>query len=181
MRNYAAYDKHWGAEDNVQTPPPYNSSNIEFSAAGQAVLSLVGFEGTLNKDVVNKLRNEATVTCNRIKNNRTESNAFATEDGTTAGSTSFRCENYCLFDIISDPCEYNEIDDEALIEHGIRLLKLYSLEAVSQTNKPVDLISNPDLREGVWLPWLKSAAPVSASVALDVLLLLFVSLLYQVR
>nr|XP_023027990.1 arylsulfatase B-like [Leptinotarsa decemlineata] len=71
----------------------------------------------------------------------------------------FTCDEYCLFDLHADPCETtNLIGDEEkqdIVKNLKKKLLAYNQQLVPQTNKPVDVNSNPALFNNTWFPWLK--------------------------
>ncbi|XP_067930053.1 arylsulfatase J-like isoform X1 [Watersipora subatra] len=63
---------------------------------------------------------------------------------------------YCLFDIASDPCEYNNIASlkPDLAEKLYNKLMTFADAAQPPRNKPSDPASYPDLHNGHWTDWL---------------------------
>ncbi|XP_054166666.1 arylsulfatase B-like [Oppia nitens] len=62
----------------------------------------------------------------------------------------------CLFDIQSDPCEYNNIYDRKpdIVDHMLVVLSTYNASAVAPGNKPVNWRANPALHNYVWDIWM---------------------------
>ncbi|KAL4228922.1 hypothetical protein ACF0H5_011963 [Mactra antiquata] len=63
----------------------------------------------------------------------------------------------CLYNIASDPCEYNNIADsnkDIVIEMMVKLMQ-YGNTAVPPLNKPMDPAGNPKYHNGAWVPWVK--------------------------
>ncbi|XP_015930739.2 arylsulfatase B [Parasteatoda tepidariorum] len=68
-------------------------------------------------------------------------------------------EAACLFDIIADPCEYNNLaamKPEILKDLEGELDK-YRVQAAPVRNQPMDPMSNPKYHGYAWIPWKKSA------------------------
>lgn len=150
MFNYAGYDYYWGKESNIKPPPTYDPQTISESQSGRSILSLLGYENTLHPDTIREMRRDATVNCNPPFTNQ----SF----GEIKGSYKFFCPNYCLFDIIKDPCELNVIKLDDVSNLGLEKLGSYRKKVVPQTNGQVDPKSNPAMYGGVWMPWMKSGS-----------------------
>ena len=63
----------------------------------------------------------------------------------------------CLFNIATDPCEYNNIaadNKDLVIKMMMRLMK-YHQSMVPPINAPFDPAGNPKYHNGVWDPWAK--------------------------
>jgi len=60
-----------------------------------------------------------------------------------------------LFDIESDPCEYNDLSDLYVDKHQMMKLQLeeYKLGMVPSRKQPGDKMADPKLHGGVWMPW----------------------------
>lgn len=149
--NYAPYDFHWGKESNIKPPPIYDPQAIAESQSGRSIISILGYENTLDSDTILEMRKDATINCDPpVHSNQ----SF----GEIPGSYKFFCPNYCLFDIIKDPCELNVIKVDEVINLGLEKLSSYRKKIVPQTNGPVDPKSNPEFFGGVWMPWMKSGS-----------------------
>lgn len=61
----------------------------------------------------------------------------------------------CLYNIRSDPCEYNNVAPtmQSKVDELMKRLQDYRATAVQPRNKPTDPQSNPKLHGGVWSPW----------------------------
>lgn len=71
----------------------------------------------------------------------------------------FNCwptEAPCLFDVVSDPCEYNNIasGNPQIVSSLLQRLFEYASHAVPPANKPNDPRGDPKYHGGVWGPWL---------------------------
>lgn len=63
----------------------------------------------------------------------------------------------CLYHILSDPCEYNNIaaDHMDIVSKLMDKIKEYRITMmVPPGNKPADPAGNPRLHGGIWKPWL---------------------------
>ena len=67
-----------------------------------------------------------------------------------------KADKYCLFDIKSDPCEYNNIAslNPQLSKHLYDRLLMFSEAAQPPRNKPTDPSSYPQYHNGHWTDWL---------------------------
>ncbi|XP_067930057.1 arylsulfatase J-like isoform X1 [Watersipora subatra] len=65
-------------------------------------------------------------------------------------------DKYCLFDLASDPCEYNNIASlmPELAERLYRKLMTFADAAQPPRNKPSDPASHPSKHNGHWTDWL---------------------------
>ncbi|KAH6940224.1 hypothetical protein HPB50_026346 [Hyalomma asiaticum] len=61
----------------------------------------------------------------------------------------------CLFDVLSDPCEYNNIANEMpeVIDRLLERLEHYEETALPPGNQEPDELANPALHGNVWVPW----------------------------
>jgi arylsulfatase A-like enzyme len=61
----------------------------------------------------------------------------------------------CLYNINSDPCEYNNLAPmmQFKVDELMKRLQDYNATYVPPRNKPADPQSNPSLHGGVWSPW----------------------------
>ena len=64
----------------------------------------------------------------------------------------------CVFDIATDPCEYNNLAPSRpdLVKQLLEHVKLYNATAVPPRNKPMDPAGFPVRHGGLWVPWVKS-------------------------
>ena len=62
----------------------------------------------------------------------------------------------CLFDLDSDPCEFNNVAARRpeVVESMMQRLDLYSKTAVPPRNKPQDPKGLPANNHGAWVPWV---------------------------
>ncbi|KAL5009860.1 hypothetical protein ScPMuIL_012165 [Solemya velum] len=62
----------------------------------------------------------------------------------------------CLFNVVSDPCEYNNIagSNPQVVASLLKRLSDYAAHAVPPGNKPTDPRANPKYHDGAWGPWL---------------------------
>ncbi|GFS13766.1 arylsulfatase J-like [Elysia marginata] len=61
----------------------------------------------------------------------------------------------CLYHVLSDPCEYNNIAAQQphIVKKLLASLKQYESTMVPMLNKPFDPQGNPRLHDGAWVPW----------------------------
>ncbi|XP_077553937.1 arylsulfatase B-like isoform X2 [Haemaphysalis longicornis] len=61
----------------------------------------------------------------------------------------------CLFDIVEDPCEYNNLasDKPQVVDRLLSRLEHYRSGSVPPGNVEVEAQASPDLHDGVWVPW----------------------------
>ncbi|KAH7962653.1 hypothetical protein HPB52_017330 [Rhipicephalus sanguineus] len=61
----------------------------------------------------------------------------------------------CLFDIFSDPCEYNDIANgmPEVVYRLLARLQHYEETAVPPGNQEADELANPELQNHAWVPW----------------------------
>ncbi|CAL1272786.1 unnamed protein product [Larinioides sclopetarius] len=64
-------------------------------------------------------------------------------------------ESPCLFDIESDPCEYNNLAKTSpqIAQELEELLNQYRMKAVPVRNQPMDPAGNPKYHGYAWIPW----------------------------
>jgi len=67
----------------------------------------------------------------------------------------------CLYNIVTDPCEYNNTADlyPSIVQKLQQRIEDLSKTAVNPVNKPGDKNANPALHGGVWVPWQGSEGP----------------------
>uniref|UniRef100_A0A7M5V5R4 Sulfatase N-terminal domain-containing protein n=1 Tax=Clytia hemisphaerica TaxID=252671 RepID=A0A7M5V5R4_9CNID len=79
------------------------------------------------------------------------------EKPANVSSTCFKKPNFCLFNIIDDPCEYHDLSGKypELLETMKKRLQFYEDSAVPpRRNETGDPRANPKLHNGVWVPWI---------------------------
>ncbi|XP_075535413.1 arylsulfatase B-like isoform X2 [Dermacentor variabilis] len=61
----------------------------------------------------------------------------------------------CLFDLVEDPCEYNNVADEMpeVVQRLLSRLDHYEETAVPPGNQEPDELANPALHSNVWVSW----------------------------
>lgn len=116
-----------------------------YSAAGRALSRLSDelpyVAGFGVRDLLS-MRYESTVRCNpSAAGPRTRSPCPAGEA--------------CLFDLLSDPCETNNVAKKyvAVSAQLYEALKYYRRLLVPQTNRPIDPLANPARYNGTWSSW----------------------------
>ncbi|KAL3272016.1 hypothetical protein HHI36_022482 [Cryptolaemus montrouzieri] len=134
--------------------PKINDNNIDYNISGilnsqvnKAIRQLNASRKYLCPESIQNLRKISSKINedNKCKNSKNRENPEI-------------CEGFCLFDLVEDPCETeNLIKDESKKEiiSGLkaRLAEIWK-QLVPQTNKPVDANSNPAKYNGTWCTWL---------------------------
>lgn len=152
LRTYGYYDFHWGKEDNVfQTPNGYNSK-VRHSIAGQVLKEMDFRDEHLKKNKIKSLRKSARVQCSF--NSDTEN--IEVQDGFVKKSSDFLCSDYCIYDILNDPCELSSVDNKKILNKAVKLLNKYKRNLRPQEDNSVDPLSDPKRRGGAWMPWLST-------------------------
>lgn len=66
-------------------------------------------------------------------------------------------DQICLFNIATDPCEYNNLANQlpSVVKQLSQMLESYNRTAVKPGNVPPDPRSNPELNGYYWGPWLE--------------------------
>ncbi|XP_066922227.1 arylsulfatase B-like isoform X2 [Clytia hemisphaerica] len=66
-------------------------------------------------------------------------------------------ETHCLFNLQSDPCEYNDVSSQypEIYQQMKNKLEDYKKGMVPPVNQPGDKNCDPDLFGGVWTPWIE--------------------------
>ncbi|XP_075213044.1 arylsulfatase B-like [Lycorma delicatula] len=113
---------------------PYNVDDVLSSKANKAIKQVT--DKQVNDTIIKSLRNEATIVC-------------------TPAKTLSECEDICLFDLDSDPCEQTDISESQ------NLLTMYMRDIYSVENKTVvpqlpsllDSAANPALFNYTWSAW----------------------------
>uniref|UniRef100_A0A7M5VG10 Sulfatase N-terminal domain-containing protein n=1 Tax=Clytia hemisphaerica TaxID=252671 RepID=A0A7M5VG10_9CNID len=64
-------------------------------------------------------------------------------------------ETHCLFNLQSDPCEYNDVSSQypEIYQQMKNKLENYKKGMVQSRKKPGDKTADPRLHGGVWMPW----------------------------
>ncbi|XP_015374155.1 PREDICTED: arylsulfatase B-like [Diuraphis noxia] len=124
----------------------YNATAVLYSPAGRALARLsdslpfaTGTNGVLD---LLAMRYESTVRCNpSAAGPRTPSPCPAGEA--------------CLFDLVADPCETNNVAKKYVAVSGqlYEALKYYRRLLVPQTNRPFDPAANPARFNNTWTSW----------------------------
>ncbi|KAL3272012.1 hypothetical protein HHI36_022478 [Cryptolaemus montrouzieri] len=130
-------------EDNID----YDIPAILNSPVNKAIRQLNASQNYLNTESIQNLRKISSKLNddNKCKNSKNRKNPEI-------------CTSFCLFDLMEDPCETeNLIEDETkqVIISGLKArLAEFWKQLVPQTNKPVDVNSNPAKYNGTWCTWL---------------------------
>jgi len=130
---------------------PYNATAVLFSPAGRALAKLsdslpfatAGFGPMSDVRELLAMRYESTVRCNpSAAGPRTQSPCPAGEA--------------CLFDLVADPCETNNVAKKYVAVSGqlYEALKYYRRLLVPQTNRPFDPAANPARFNNTWSSWM---------------------------
>lgn len=145
--NYGNYDYHWGADENVKPNPEYDTMNILESQTGTLVQGLKDYQNVLTERKMLELREKSMIRC------QVSENKIPVQDGFIPASNNFRCPDFCVFDIINDPCELEVIHNDEVLKLGKRILEDYKQKMILQGDTKVDPDSNPKYFGGVWTPW----------------------------
>nr|UNO37550.1 sulf3a [Psylliodes dulcamarae] len=134
------FNDYYSQSGRSSKNPAYNPSLILSSPTNLAIKKLNGTK-QLDSNKVVELRKEVTLESCRPKNN----------------TDIFLCDDLCLFDIFSDPCETTNLVKDADKQNIVKNLKdtldNYFTQIVPSTNKPVDVRSNPSKFNNTWTPW----------------------------
>lgn len=98
------------------------------------------------------LRSQAKTKCPRRVSNPDPNNA------------NYECfDDYCLFDILQDPCEYQNVaaQNQQVLNMTVEVLGQYRREMVKQYYPKVDLNSNPQYFGGYWDTWMEKSGTAS--------------------
>ncbi|KAL0281471.1 UNVERIFIED_CONTAM: hypothetical protein PYX00_002451 [Menopon gallinae] len=163
IRTYGHYDLHWGKEENVFQPPNNYYSKVRRSTAGQILKETDTSNQCLNKKKMRSLRKSARVEC-RFNDDTKD---VEVKEGYVKESRVFFCSDYCIYDILNDPCEVSIVDNKAVLNEGVKLLEEYKKTLRPQEDNSVDPLSDPDLRGGAWKPWLSSNCDSSSYCSRD--------------
>nr|ATE50178.1 arylsulfatase 3 [Psylliodes chrysocephala] len=135
------YNKYYGESGRNSENPTYNISSILTSPTNIAIQKLKGMK-QLDSQKILQLRKEVTLDSCRSANN----------------TDIFLCNDLCLFDIYSDPCETTNLikdaDKQKIVNNLKEKLDNYLTKIVPAANKLVDVRSDPNKFNNTWTPWL---------------------------
>nr|UNO37555.1 sulf3 [Psylliodes affinis] len=135
------YNKYYGESGRNSENPPYDTSSILSSLTNIAIQKLKGTKSLDSRKVI-QLRKEVTLDSCRPKNS----------------TDTFLCNDLCLFDVYSDPCETTNLvkhsDKQKIVKNLKEKLDNYLIKIVPAANKPVDVRSDPKNFNNTWTPWL---------------------------
>lgn len=133
------YDQYHGDSGRTPENPPYNISAILTSNVNVAIRKLDPTHA-IEEKIVWKLRSALD-----LKKCRNENSP---EPDCTV--------EVCLFDLHEDPCETTNVarDHPNIVNKLEERLKVFSQEAVQQTEGVVDPKSNPKFFNDTWSTWL---------------------------
>ncbi|XP_060532631.1 arylsulfatase B-like [Cylas formicarius] len=134
------YDGYYGESGRDTSNPSYDLDMILESDVNKAIQSISN-QRQLTKRRINYIREQLDISWCR--------NQQIPED--------LVCSGFCLFDIRNDPCETRNIIDQhqKIAERLKKRLSEFYDNLVPQTNKPVDLASDPKLFNNTWCTWLE--------------------------
>ncbi|XP_065078329.1 arylsulfatase B-like isoform X2 [Ochlerotatus camptorhynchus] len=128
----------WYGQLNASDQTPSDDDNINLVL--QTEIIRWAEEESISKDTIKYLRKHARVNCTRAPDAK-------------------KCNPLirpCLFDIINDPCELNDLSQKFV--HKCRELRstvqAYRRLAVKPRNKPADPTANPANHGGIWTWWM---------------------------
>lgn len=137
------YDQYYGDSGRHPETPPYNIEQILNSPTNEAIKNLPDHKA-LSVEIIQTFRKKLDIS--KCRNDTYK--------------PFIKCTGFCLFDLKNDPCEtVNLIDDAStkdIVEDLKKKLQMYWAEVVPQTNKPIDLRSDPTLCNNTWFTWLDS-------------------------
>ena len=140
-----SYDTYLGVSGSESVNPAYNIEAVTTSPAWQAIQSVSsGKFGTLSRNEIIRLRQQATLRC-----------------GTSLQKPATNCNpsqtgRPCLFNIVSDPCETQDVSDknETIARKLYNQLVILKRTLVKQINQPPDIDgANPAKFNNTWSPW----------------------------
>jgi len=133
------YDRWLGTNKNESKQEFLSYANAVLqSEASIAIKSLQSPREFLTIGKIKELRSQTKVTCSNIK--------------TSCNLT----EDQCVFNLISDPCEQNNVIkkiDSSLLKHLRNRLNYWTRAAAVPRNKPKDPQSDPKFFNCTWSPW----------------------------
>ncbi|KAK6644627.1 hypothetical protein RUM43_000895 [Polyplax serrata] len=144
---YGNYDYHWGKEENSRPNPKYNPDDVLYSVTGRVINGFPKYKSVFNTKGILKRRIESTVRC------ESSDAKIPTSDGLVEKSDVHRCQQYCLFDILNDPCELRPVRNDEILNMGVKIIEEIKRNLVRQRLTVVDPESNPAYFDGVWVPW----------------------------
>lgn len=89
-------------------------------------------------------------------------------------------DNYCLFDIQKDPCEYRNIakQNQQVLNMTLIVLEQYRKEMTKQTIVEIDPNANPSHFDGYWDTWMEDGGSDSHSHKGHIYIIILMSVLY---
>lgn len=81
-------------------------------------------------------------------------------------------DDYCLFDVQNDPCEYRNVakQNQQILNITIDMLEQFKTELIKQYYPKVDPNGNPSYFDGYWDTWMEhSASSPKANTSLTIL------------
>lgn len=133
------FDQYFGEHGRGSEVPPYNYTAILTSPTNL---------------VINQLQS-SPLTEQRINITRTLVDRAACSFNTNI--TNYQdCHEPCLFDLLEDPCEIQNIAQEQpqITKQLLERIQQFVEELVPQTNKPSDRAANPIYYNNTWCTWL---------------------------
>uniref|UniRef100_A0A182MQ07 Sulfatase N-terminal domain-containing protein n=1 Tax=Anopheles culicifacies TaxID=139723 RepID=A0A182MQ07_9DIPT len=124
----------WYGPAGIRDEKAYSLEAVANSSAGRVMVEL---DLLPSHERITQLRREGTVSCGAGAHMANECNPL---------------EGACLFDVESDPCEYNNLADEQLhtLQDLLARLADYNSTAVPPTNLQDDLRGAPELWNYTW-------------------------------
>ncbi|XP_043275094.1 arylsulfatase B-like [Venturia canescens] len=135
------YDQYYGESGRNRDVPEYNYTTVHRSAVASSISAHI--QGPMTQpSQMSHLRDQASVICRRSMRN-----VFSTCN-----------ETECLFDIVNDPCETNNIAKQypKIVNFLDLYLEKYGNVLVKQPRLPIDWLADPRRRNNTWQPWLNS-------------------------
>ncbi|KAK9872814.1 hypothetical protein WA026_019598 [Henosepilachna vigintioctopunctata] len=134
------------------TGEPQSSNKMDYDIA--AILNSRVNKAIKKSKVPGKHLDEAL-----IRNLRKSSSAIRNNSKCNRGTEKYEiCHHFCLFDLWTDPCETENLirqksKDDIVLNLKNQLAEFWN-EVSPQTNKPVDINSDPAKYNGTWCTWL---------------------------
>lgn len=131
--NYKGIWDKWYGPAGVRSPTAYNANAVYHSPAGQALTKL-NLLPSLQQ--MRKLRIEATIDCPK----------------NLAFEICRPLEKPCLFNIVMDPCEQNNMAEKYpdILSDMLTRLKAYNATAIPPANIPLDPNADPRFFDNTW-------------------------------
>ena len=103
------------------------------------VYDIVNEMGMIDLEDINRMSDAAEVKCGPVP----------------PKSTCHPLKEPCLFNIVEDPCEYNNLahSHPEILERLTTVLEAYNATAVPPKNCPLDPKADPKLHDNVWTWW----------------------------